>query len=263
MNQETTSTAARIDLAVPSEALKFILFQRMSLQKIGRISNSRFGVFAHKVYDLLPPVQQLYKFYNRSIETRLRAREIKQQYAAEMADELHALRPFLPEKTARILDIGCGVGGFDALLYNHYAAGGDEPELCLVDKSSFSDDIVFGFKQEASAYNSLGVTGKLLEQNGVPAAKIRTVEADDFATIADLECGLVISLYAWGFHFPIDTYVEQVARMLAPDGRLIVHIRKDTDGIDVLKRHFASVETIIAAPRHDCVLAADAKPAAA
>jgi hypothetical protein len=45
---------------------------------------------------------------------------------------------------------------------------------------------------------------------------------------------LVISLRAWGHHFPVVVYIDLVRRLLKRSGIVILDIRNGTDGIEVM-----------------------------
>ena len=55
---------------------------------------------------------------------------------------------------------------------------------------------------------------------------------------------LIISLISWGFHYSIDTYLDETAASLAKGGVMLLDIRKDSDSIDILKTRFGSVEIV-------------------
>jgi len=75
--------------------------------------------------------------------------------------------------------------------------------------------------------------------------------AINFSTSIDV----VVSILAWGFHFPISTYLPAVYQALKPGGILIVDIRKGTNGLEELATKFNSTHIITSAARYDRVLA--------
>ena len=52
---------------------------------------------------------------------------------------------------------------------------------------------------------------------------------------------LVISLISWGFHYPVAVYADQVREILRPGGRVILDVRKGTDGREQLEARFPRV----------------------
>jgi SAM-dependent methyltransferase len=177
------------------------------------------------------------------IESLLRARAIDAAYTADMQRETATLLPFLPEPCANVLDIGCGIAGIDVLLYRHL--GDRLRTLHLLDKSAVARNIFYGFGAAGAFYNSLPLARRVLVANGVPADRIRLIEATDANDVpVDTPLDLVISIISWGFHYPVATYLEQVHARLRPGGRLILDVRKDQGGEAALAARFARVETV-------------------
>jgi len=56
---------------------------------------------------------------------------------------------------------------------------------------------------------------------------------------------LVLSLISWGFHYPVGVYLERVYDLLDEGGVLILDIRRDTDGVDVLVKKFDDYRTVL------------------
>ncbi len=47
---------------------------------------------------------------------------------------------------------------------------------------------------------------------------------------------LAVSLRAWGFDFPVETYLPAVMRAMRPGAWLIIDVRPDTGGEDALQK---------------------------
>jgi hypothetical protein len=114
-------------------------------------------------------------------------------YLAELEMDFAQIEPHLPEKVDSILDIGCGLAGIDVYLKRKYP----KAYLTLLDKDG--NDAVFCW--DGTPYGSRREAEMLLEANNfkvdrwLPAGTTEPLKAD-----------LVVSLLAWGFHFPLDTY---------------------------------------------------------
>jgi SAM-dependent methyltransferase len=222
-------------------AARFILLQRTQLQ-----SKQLRHAFSRMRLRYIPV--GLY------LEGWLRRRAIEQAYVREIEADFQSIKPYLPATAASIMDIGCGIAALDALLFEHY--GEQEPVLYLVDRSELSGRIYFGFRGEAAFYNSLGRAKRTLLVNGVPHYRIRTIEAPGdelLPNVAPLD--LVISILSWGFHFPISTYLNCVCDCLAPNGRLIVDVRRNTDGLERLAACFSDLSIISEMPKAQRVCA--------
>lgn len=65
----------------------------------------------------------------------------------------------------------------------------------------------------------------------------------------------MLSLISWGFHYPVSTYLDRVRELLSDDGVLILDLRRDTGGLEDLRRAFRQVEIVRSADKFDRVLA--------
>jgi len=170
--------------------------------------------------------------------------QLADQFSADLWGEYETFRTQLPARAQGILDIGCGVGGIDIMLFAHYGRPRDL-QFHMLDKTSLTPKVYYGFEKHGAYYNSLAITRALLERNGIPAASIHLLEApEDGRLKLDPPMDLIISLLSWGYHYPIDTYLDAACALLAPDGRLIVDVREKTNGEELLKTRFSRVERI-------------------
>jgi SAM-dependent methyltransferase len=235
-----------MELHLPRSAVPYILLQRLSLQRSGAnvVRASRWTDQIHRIYESSGLLKRLYRWYILRIAPRTNSRRLSASYTAQLADELEEMRPSLPASPGAILDIGCGIGGIDALVYRHYADRGDPPELYLVDKSGISPEIVYSFHTKAAHYNSFALARELLTGNGVPDQRIHMIEADDFERTEVPPVGLALSTFALGFHFPVETYLDRVYDLLHPGGVLITDIRHRTDGLESMRRCFGDLSVI-------------------
>ena len=232
----------RNTLTVPGDALEYVLLQRTELQALNRKLFRKLGISYY------PSLCRL--------ECRLRGRSIAASFLDSLVEDYGTIRKHLPERVDRILDIGCGVAGIDALLNDHYRAAGSEPAITLLDKTSIAGEIFYDFHDQGAFYNSLDVARNLLKANGVPSASITLLLANDEGGIDTTEpIDLVISLISWGFHYPVETYVKEVHRVLAPGGSLILDVRRGTGGREVLDSVFRETRAILERKKYDRVLA--------
>jgi SAM-dependent methyltransferase len=237
-------------LRIPAAALPLILLQRIDLQRGGAnvAKRSRFAKFLHRLYERSNVMKALYRWVTLRLSPIISRRAIHSGYQAHMQRELGELKAFLPKSAKRIMDIGCGVGGMDLMLYKHFEEQGQQPHLLLVDKTGISRDIFYGFHDEAAVYNSLEVTEEFLQSNGVPEDRIRMIDSDALATGVSQQTipavDLVVSTWAWGFHFPVTAYAGTVHKLMRPGARLILDVRDATDGMETLEQHFADISII-------------------
>jgi len=164
--------------------------------------------------------------------------QIKKEFLLDIEKEYEQMRSILPLRAHSILDIGCGVAGIDVLLYDHYRP---DVNIFLLDKTDIQSRIYYGMKERGAFYNSLAISRRVLEENGVPKSNIFTQEATAHNDILfDGKFDIVLSLLSWGFHYPIATYLIQVYERLASGGMVIIDVRKDAEGVQEIERLFGS-----------------------
>lgn len=224
------------DFDVPSQATKYILLQRTETQWPLK-----------KIRYWLPGGRSIYNaVYNYGLyelDAFLREDQIKDQYRDRMQTEYGIIKPYLPEEVASILDIGCGVGGMDLLLARHYQPR--TPRIYLYDKTKLASSVYYQFQQDGYMfYNSLEVASRLMTENGINEQQFETRDANQFDLSRLSEVDLCISLLSWAFHYPLDTYMNQVLECLSSQGSLILDFRHDTGGFESCRTHFKDVEII-------------------
>jgi SAM-dependent methyltransferase len=148
-----------------------------------------------------------------------------------------AIQKHLPVACTSILDIGCGLGIMDLCLFEHYGRN-KGIHFNLFDKTEYPEQIHFGYKKTASFYNDLDLSKKVLVDYGILESKISTINAtaDNLRKIENVD--LIISCIAWGFHFPVSTYIQEVYDLMNEKSVLILDIRDDTGGLEELSKLF-------------------------
>jgi len=232
-------------IVVPDEAVKYILFQRTAYQ---RLTNT----WANRVFKRFSP----FSIYNQivKVDAKFNPSRIKSLYSDDMQQEYLSIKDFLPDNCSSILDIGCGVSGIDVFISKHYK---DQKQVFyLLDKTYTENSVFYEFKQKGAFYNSLEVARELLLRNGMSERNISLLVATDNNEISiDGNVDLVISLISWGYHYPVETYLDRVYNLLNKDGRMIIDVRKNTNGIDLLKHAFGKLDVIFNGDKYQRVLA--------
>lgn len=220
--------------SIPDKAVPYILFQRTAYLKY---TNS----FLYKALRKVSPMP-LYKpvVY---LESFFRGGAIKDLYMEDMAHEYAVIKNALPEECRSVLDIGCGIAGINIFIQKHY--NNEDLKFYLLDKSAVEDNVFYLFNARGAFYNSLDLARDTLMSSGIKKQNIALLEANeknDISVAGSLD--LIISLISWGFHYPIATYLDRVHEILSEKGRLIIDVRKETDGLDLLKSRFSNVQII-------------------
>ena len=156
--------------------------------------------------------------------------DLREYFKKAITDEFYDIKPLLPKRCSQILDIGCGLGGIDYFLYFHYKTA----VFDLLDKVGVSNKLVYGYRKKAAHYSSFKETRKFLIENDVPMKNIRFRTPEQIRQIETGSTCLVVSLYSWGYHYPITDYLEEVYRVLKKGGRVVLDIRINTDQLKKL-----------------------------
>ena len=202
-----------------------VLYQRT---KLGRFTRSKFLKRRLHV-----PVDTLIKW-----DAKWRTGSVLSAYRDAMNEEWGKIAPALPAASRTFMDIGCGVAGIHDLSYAAFK-GNDEFRLCLVDRNQIDENIYYGYEAKGSAYNSLDLSRTYLRSRGLPNAVIQTIDVNQDKLPEDQRFDVIMSLISWGFHYPVDTYLEYVKRVLAPSGVLVLDCRVGKPGEDLLKENFS------------------------
>jgi len=229
-------------LVVRNEALTYVLFQRTKYLKITKTAAFRFL----NLFNRLHP----FSLYGAvvGLEAKIRSEALKSLFEEGLREDYEIIKDYLPKDCSSILDIGCGVAGIDCFLENHYRGTG--VDFVLLDKSKVEKKVFYSYRQKGAFYNSLAVARQMLMDNGIDADRIRLVEVHEGTNpeIRD-NVDLIISLLSWGFHYPLEIYLDMVVEKLSKNGTLILDIRRQKDGLALLQKRFGSVEVIQETPK--------------
>lgn len=209
-----------LDLVVPDRALPYVLMQKTRLQRLSGITTL---------------FRQPYFAWLARLEARVWAEDTRRNYVALMRREYATLASALPSRASHVLDVGCGVAGIDVLLFQHYRRDAGIM-FSLLDRTQTDARLRYGFADQGEFYNSLEVARELLIANGVSAGRIQLIPAQEGYIVPVHQVDLALSLRAWGFHFPVETYLPAVMRAMRPGAWLIIDVRPHTGGEDALQR---------------------------
>ncbi len=223
-----------LNLIVPDRALSFAILQRTRLQRLSGITD----LFRLPYYAWLG-----------RLEARIWAEDVRKNYVALMRREYAILAHALPPQATHILDVGCGIASIDALLYQHYRRD-RALRFSLLDRTQIDSRLRYGFAGRADFYNSLEVARELLIANGVSSERIRLILAQEGYAVPVQDVDLALSLRAWGFHFPVETYLPAVMNSMRPGAWLIIDVRPDTGGEAVLQKAGLEVNYIKQKPKY-------------
>jgi len=213
---------------------RYILFQRTELQFYRN----------WKIYSLLNGRRYNLSYKNWiTIQSILFNNQILKSYFEQLQDDYNDIDNFLPVNAESILDIGCGLGGINLFISKKYR---HNIKIMLLDKTKIDNSIVYNYRENASFYNSLPLAKIFLVQYGVPTTNITYKECKSDNTIPySNKFDIIISLLSWGFHYPLNIYLDQVEKLLKNNGILIIDIRENSDGISQISNYFKSTPILL------------------
>lgn len=215
-------------MIIPDKAIPFILFQRTGYLRPQILSSLA------QVLDKRIPLP-MYKYFVKA-ESLLFSSKVKRLYHDDLRNDYCMIKEYLPTECSKVLDIGCGIAGIDFFLFGHY--GESHMDFFLLDKDDVNKRIYYGFRATGAFYNSLAVSKTMLNKNGIPLDNIHLISAttDNNINVKNAKVELIVSLLSWGYHYPVTTYLDQAFMVLKPGGAMILDVRKETAGLDELKK---------------------------
>ena len=184
------------------------------------------------------------------LEIKMRSKVIVEHCCKEISDEFDALKPHLdlPEGSL-IMDIGCGLGLINILIHESFPVS----HIALVD-IEINDITHHGFQQNGAAYNSLDTAKKFLEDNIKGNVEILTInpEEDDLLRYPKHSYDLIFSLISCGFHYPVETYLNEFNHLLKNEGMILIDLRKGENHENLLEQ-YKIVSTIASTAQYDRV----------
>ncbi|MEN9605041.1 MAG: hypothetical protein RJB39_726 [Candidatus Parcubacteria bacterium] len=218
------------NLKITSKLFKYLLPQRTQYANWTLLSK-----VLHKI-----ETRGFYKI-SYALKSWFLPRAIRNDFNYDMFCEFLMIKHFLPAQCTNMLDIGSGLSAYNVYVSEYYK---NQVHLYLLDKTQIDRKTHFYFQDTASFYNSLIEAKLLLVDNGVPEKNISTMEVTGSNDIPNQKFDLVLSLLAWGHHFPVSTYIDKVYSNMNDGAVLILDVRKNTDGEETLRKYFKNFVVI-------------------
>lgn len=134
------------------------------------------------------------------------------------------------------LDIGCGLGGLSANLAMRgvqrvYLLDGSKPIVAKV-----------GFGPDRYAWSDVSIAESVVKENA-PGVVVSGHTPKTFPDANGID--LVISMKSWGHHYPVDVYAAKVSNALAPNGLIVMDMRRRRYGIEAMKQFGFEVKSVL------------------
>jgi len=170
-----------------------------------------------------------YQLTNQSTQT-----EIDNAINLMIQKDFNMIEEYLPTHCDRSLDIGCGLGLINILLYKKYKS----TNIYLLDKTELNVEEISGIHKNYKFYNSMQAAKETITLNGIEENKLNLYETTDYKDLFDIKFDVIFSLLSCGWHYPVSTYIDLLSNSLSDDGVLILDLRHNTDQLDILTSHF-------------------------
>lgn len=150
------------------------------------------------------------------------------EYAEACRIDFEAMRPWLLK--GDVLDIGCGLATTSTMIAKY--CGG---KLHLLDGTGMAERRI-NYGPTMEPYNDRSMTELMLSANGITNFEWHDIGATELPVVEN-----VVSLISWGWHYPVSTYLEAVAKALPIGGRLILDLRPGKGGEVELDKYFEHI----------------------
>ncbi len=174
--------------------------------------------------------------------------EITTFVMAEIEETFAAIRPVFDKiKPKSLADIGCGYAFIDLLIYRATGC-----RLTLIDIEE-TERIYFRYHPEGAGYSNLSVARAFLEANGVPTAKITTLnpKSGDLSGLPPVD--MAMSLLSCGFHYPVATYMDFIRSHVGKG--VVMDLRRRAPEGRALLEEWGTTRTLHRGIKHDSVVA--------
>ena len=174
--------------------------------------------------------------YIKQHRTRLNVvSDPKDEYILDTWDDYLSIQEYLPESINSVLDIGCGLGLLDVFLFKIHA----KPTINLLDGTGDEGNNKFMYYDKCDIYNDMKMTIRMMECNGVDSFSLYNPYYN-----GKIESDVIISLYSWCFHYPVNTYLELVSKSLVKDGIMIVEVKRGNGDREILEKEFDLIDVV-------------------
>jgi len=171
-------------------------------------------------------------------------KNIRSGFVNEIIGEYEQIKKYLPDKCESILDIGCGLGAIDVLLYKHYV----RCKLNMVDMDFLDPNPTYGYDRNKSYYNLFSLTDKVLRTNGIDTKNdCYMINAKNGKELPEMEKqDLILSILSCGYHYPVNVYIEEISENIKDKGLLIIDLREISyeEQIKDIRKYFKYIDVL-------------------
>lgn len=159
--------------------------------------------------------------------------DLATEYREYCAGKTESITPFLPPVVKNIVNIGGGMSGIAISLLT------ENPNAILHIVDGDEEHGVAEKKCGDKPYNSFAATKEFFLANKITEDRVQfhSLSVDDIPPRVDV----VVSFAAWGFHFPLETYLPIVGK-IKRGGLMVIDLRIQKNEIEKLAPYFSILE---------------------
>ena len=207
---------------------KILLLQRNEYQ-------SNFSKYFRKILGREIHTRILIYYLNNNIDA------INKKFYQDIENEFLKFKKLLPNNVKNILDIGCGIGAINIFLNNFYNGSAN---FHLIDKNYVSKKVIYGYRESnAEGYNDLLLTKEFLKKNSINENSISTYDIDK-DRLKEIKYDLVISLISWGYHYPLEVYINYLRENSNEETIYIFDIAEEYVSTEDVNKYFNKINII-------------------
>jgi len=149
-----------------------------------------------------------YIFTNLIIKYFLDVERIEKKYYLLMKGELNLLKKFINFDNKKVLSIGSGIGGLEALIGQEFNSN-----FFLIEKNYISKKVTYGWDfNNKEAYNYLNLVKIFFNKNGIGNGRFKIFDFDT-DNLPSEKFDIIISLYSLDYHYDFKIYSEYLKKV--------------------------------------------------
>lgn len=169
-------------------------------------------------------------------------------YRQALIEDWKGIKPYLPQKAARVLDVGSGLGGLSLMIQRYYKWGRGGTESWLLDGTEFLGNVDEEPDHDVP-FNDALTTHDFWRVNGEKPPIY--VPAERPVIEPEVMFDVVVSTQAWSFHFEPKVYLDLIAEHTHSNTVIIIDVRKGKpDWLKQLEKHWRADHVIWDRPKY-------------
>lgn len=139
-----------------------------------------------------------------------------------------------------VLELGCGLGRMS--VYINSQLQDDSIHYILADSTQYLEEPNHGWEPKGGFYNDLSLTKRFADDNGMTNFETFNLITTNITTLKNID--LVMSFFSVGFHYSIESYLNDLLDITTDDCVMIFGIRRGIYTEEDFEYYFDNIEII-------------------